>query len=53
MSLDELMKIIHIVSSRAEETLAWRPIKSLDDLTKVNGMGAVGLKNIKAEGKAY
>jgi beta-lactamase superfamily II metal-dependent hydrolase len=52
-SKEELMQIIHIGETRAEEIIRLRPFNSLDQLTRVKGIGDSRLKDIKAEGKAY
>lgn len=52
-SLEELQEIIHIGESRAEEIMDLRPFNSLDELTRVTGIGDARLADIIEEGKAY
>jgi competence ComEA-like helix-hairpin-helix protein len=52
-SLDELQLIIHIGQARAEEIIRLRPFRSLDDLSRVSGIGPSRLADIKAQGVAY
>lgn len=52
-SLDEMQLIIHIGQARAEEIIRLRPFRSLDDLSRVSGIGPSRLADIKAEGLAY
>jgi len=51
-SIDELQDIIHIGPARAERVIEQRPFKSVEDLTKINGIGAARLADIEEEGKA-
>ncbi|MBK6768561.1 MAG: helix-hairpin-helix domain-containing protein [Ardenticatenales bacterium] len=51
----DLMRIIHIAEVRANEIIqirGSRPFRSVDDLTRVNGIGPARLRDIKAEGLA-
>ena len=50
---EDLTKIIHIGSVRADEIIRLRPFKSLDDLIRVPGIGEKILSDIKEEGIAY
>jgi competence ComEA-like helix-hairpin-helix protein len=53
--LAELQQIIHIGPVRAQEILALRQVqrfRSVNDLTRVNGIGAARLQDIIAEGRA-
>ncbi|MCT8138143.1 MBL fold metallo-hydrolase [Anaerobacillus sp. CMMVII] len=51
-SIEELQRITNVGEERAQQILQLRPFKSIDDLTRVNGIGAGRLKEIKAEGLA-
>ncbi|MBO1005444.1 MBL fold metallo-hydrolase [Pseudogracilibacillus auburnensis] len=48
----ELVKIVHIGETRAEEIIQLRPFHSIDDLMRINGISSARLKDIKAEEKA-
>lgn len=48
----ELQGIIHIGEARAEQIIDQRPFKSVDELTKINGIADKRLADIKTEGKA-
>jgi competence protein ComEC len=52
-SFEELQLIVHIGPDRAQQIIDLRPFKSVDQLTKVNGIGAGRLKDIKEQGIAY
>ncbi len=52
-SKEELMNIVHITEERAEELIKLRPFTSVNQLTKIYGIGSGRLKDIKEEGKAY
>ncbi len=52
-SLEELQGIVHIGEARAQEIKEERPFDSLDDLTRVTGIGPSRLKDIRDEGIAY
>jgi len=52
-SQSELQKIIHIGPAYAEQIVDLRPFTSIDDLTRVNGIGDGRLKDIKDQGLAY
>lgn len=52
-NLEELQEIIHIGRDYAEQIIDLRPFQSLDELTKVKGIGKGRLKDIIEEGKAY
>ncbi len=52
-SIQELTKIVHIGPARAEEIVRLRPFSSLDDLTRVPGIGAKTVADIKEQGLAY
>lgn len=51
--LEELVKIVHIGKLRALELISLRPFSSLDELTKIKGIGASRLKDIKEQGLAW
>ena len=51
-SLEELELIIQIGPVRAAEMVQLRPFSSLDDLTRINGIGPIHLAAIKAQGVA-
>jgi competence ComEA-like helix-hairpin-helix protein len=52
-SLEELQEIIWVGPVMAQKIMDARPFYSLDDLTKVNGIGEKRLKDIKEEGLAW
>lgn len=51
-SLEEIKKIKHIDDERGQELISLRPFSSLDSLTRINGIAAGRLKDIKGEGIA-
>lgn len=51
-SLEELQEIIHIGQARAEELIKLRPFSSVDDLTRIKGIGPARIADIKSENKA-
>jgi competence protein ComEC len=51
-SIEELKTIIHIGEDRADQIIKLRPFSTIDDLTRINGIGAGRLKDIRNEGKA-
>ena len=51
--LEDLIKIIHIGEARAQELISLRPFSSLDDLTKINGIGSSRIADIKKQGLAW
>jgi DNA uptake protein ComE-like DNA-binding protein len=51
-STEELMRIKHISTARAPDVVSSRPYTSLDQLTRVKGIAAGRLADIKAEGIA-
>ncbi len=51
--LEDLVKIIHIGEVRAEELIFLRPFYSLNDLTKIKGIGNKALKDIKEQGLVW
>jgi hypothetical protein len=52
-SLEDLIKIIHIGEVRAKELISLRPFSSLDDLTRIKGIGEKKLADIKKQGLAW
>lgn len=50
--LEDLQRIVHIGPERAAEIIAKRPFGSVDDLTRVSGIAAGRLADIKAQGLA-
>ncbi|MHA6251514.1 MBL fold metallo-hydrolase [Oceanobacillus sp. CAU 1775] len=51
-SFDEVQGIIHIGPARAEELIQIRPFDSVDNLSRIKGIGPARIADIKAEGKA-
>jgi len=51
-SADELTGIVHIGPARARELIGLRPLNSVEDLARINGIGAQRLRDIVAEGLA-
>lgn len=51
-SREELQLIIHIGPARADQIIAGRPWRSVDDLIRVSGIGEARLADIKREGLA-
>jgi len=51
-SFEELQAIIHIGPARAEELIRLRPFKSVDGLTRIDGIGPARLEDIKEQGLA-
>ncbi len=51
--LETLQGIIHIGEERAREIIRLRPFNSIDELTRINGIGAGRLREIREEGKAW
>ena len=52
-SIDELQEIIHVGPAYAEQIIALRPFQSVNDLTRVKGIGDGRIKDIKEQGIAY
>jgi competence protein ComEC len=50
--LTDLVRIVHITESRGRELIAKRPYASLDDLTRIKGIGSRQVREIKAQGLA-
>lgn len=51
-SIEELMEITQIGEARAKELINLRPFRSIDELTRINGIGPSRLVEIKQQGKA-
>ncbi|RKD24721.1 hypothetical protein BEP19_09360 [Ammoniphilus oxalaticus] len=51
-SKEELIQIKHIGTDYADQLIALRPFGSVDELTRIKGIGEGRLKDIKAEGLA-
>ena len=51
-SKDDLMLIIHIGEVRSDELIRLRPFRSIDDLTRISGIGEARLRDIKEQGIA-
>jgi len=51
--LEDLVKIIHIGRARALELISLRPFSSLDELTKIKGIGEARIRDIKEQGLAW
>jgi len=51
--LEDLVKIIHIGESRAQELISLRPFSSLDDLVRINGISQARVQDIKEQGMAW
>lgn len=51
-SSEQLQRIVHIGPDRAAEIIRLRPFRSIDDLTRVSGIGPSRLADIKAQGLA-
>jgi DNA uptake protein ComE-like DNA-binding protein len=49
---DSLLQIVHIGPERAGQLITLRPFRSVDDMTRINGIGLVRLADIKAQGLA-
>ncbi|WP_156645873.1 MBL fold metallo-hydrolase [Lentibacillus sp. JNUCC-1] len=50
-SIERVQEIKHIGPARAEDLVKLRPFNSIDDLTKINGIGPSRIVDIKQEGK--
>ncbi len=51
-SMEELMEITQIGEARAKDIINLRPFQTVDELTKINGIGDARLNEIKQQGKA-
>lgn len=51
-SKKEVQKIIHIAEVRSSELVKLRPYNSIDDLTKIKGIGPARIDDIKSQGLA-
>jgi competence ComEA-like helix-hairpin-helix protein len=52
-SLEDLVKIVHIGEVRVQELISLRSFYSLDDLTRIRGIGDKALEEIKKQGLAW
>lgn len=50
---EDLVKITHIGEIRARELISLRPFSSLDELTKIKGIGEANLRDIKEQNLAW
>lgn len=51
--LEDLIKIAYIGEVRARELISLRPFSSLDDLTRIRGIGEKSVEAIKKQGLAW
>ncbi len=51
--LEDLVKIVHIGKTKAQELVSLRPFYSLDDLARIRGIGEKALEDIKRQGLAW
>ncbi len=51
--MQRLQDIIHISEARARQLIALRPFHSLDQLSRISGIGSARLQEIKNQGLAY
>ncbi len=51
--LEELTRIRHVGPTRAEQLIELRPFDTLDQLTRIDGIGPAALRDIREEGLAY
>jgi competence protein ComEC len=51
-SYAELQQIVHIGPERATQLISLRPFSSVDDMTRISGIGPARLADIKAQGLA-
>jgi DNA uptake protein ComE-like DNA-binding protein len=49
---ESLLQIVHIGPERAEQLISLRPFRSVDDMTRINGIGPARVADIKAQGLA-
>jgi DNA uptake protein ComE-like DNA-binding protein len=49
---DSLLLIVHIGPERARELISLRPFRSVDDMTRITGIGPARLADIKTQGLA-
>lgn len=47
---EQLTRIAHISPERADELMRIRPLRSVDELTEINGIGPARLRDIKQQG---
>jgi len=50
---EDLVKIVHIGEARAKELISLRPFSSIDELSRINGIGPARVKDIKNQGLAW
>ncbi len=51
--IEDLVKIIHIGENSERELISLRPFSSLDELTKIKGIGEARLRDIREQGLAW
>ena len=51
--LEDLIKIVHIGETRAQELISLRPFSSLDDLIRIRGIGEKRVEDIKKQALAW
>lgn len=51
-TFDKVQEIIHIGAARAEDLLKLRPFTSIDDLSRISGIGPARIEDIKSQGLA-
>ncbi|MCL6573942.1 MAG: MBL fold metallo-hydrolase [Bacillus sp. (in: Bacteria)] len=51
-TIDQIQEIIHIGASRAQDLINLRPFQSIDDLSRISGIGPARIEDIKAQGLA-
>lgn len=51
-TVEHLVKIMHIGAERAQDLISLRPFKSVDDLSRIKGIGPARIKDIKSQGLA-
>jgi competence protein ComEC len=51
-SFEQVQEIIHIGDARAEELINLRPFQSIDDLSRIKGIGPARIADIKSQGLA-
>jgi len=50
--IEELIRIVHIGTERAQQIVQLRPFRSVEELDRVHGIGPARLRDIKAQGLA-
>jgi competence protein ComEC len=51
-TIDQVQEIIHIGPARAGDLINLRPFQSIDDLSRISGIGPARIEDIKAQGLA-